>query len=299
VLGPGGVGGFVAAALARAGARVEVVAGESTAALVASDGIHVESARLGTFAARPSASPVLDEPVDVLLVTTKATTLESALERVKSDPDLVVPLLNGLEHMDLLRSRFRDRVAAGAIRIEAERPSPGHISQTSPFLLVELASSNPSHRSRLEALASELEAAQIPARVLESEATVLWHKLVRLNALALTTSAARQQLGFIRSDPGWRATLEACISEAATVASADGAPIEPETVIAELDEAHANLGSSMQRDIEAGREPELDAIAGAVLRAAARHGLRCPTIEHLRSRLASGASMPSRVAASR
>jgi len=49
----------------------------------------------------------------------------------------------------------------------------------------------------------------------------------------------------------------------------------------ELEAAHATLGSSMQRDIAAGREPELDAIPGAVLRAAARHGLACPTIEML------------------
>ena len=60
----------------------------------------------------------------------------------------------------------------------------------------------------------------------------------------------------------------------------------------ELDAAHATLGSSMQRDIAAGREPELDAIPGAVLRAAARHGLECPTIEGLvaetRARIAAG-----------
>jgi ketopantoate reductase len=51
--------------------------------------------------------------------------------------------------------------------------------------------------------------------------------------------------------------------------------------VRELDEAHPALGSSMQRDIAAGREPELDAIAGSVLRAAARHGLECPTVSRL------------------
>jgi 2-dehydropantoate 2-reductase len=56
--------------------------------------------------------------------------------------------------------------------------------------------------------------------------------------------------------------------------------------MAELDDAHAELRTSMQRDIAAGREPELDAIPGSVLRAAARHGLECPTIE----RLAAGAA---------
>jgi 2-dehydropantoate 2-reductase len=59
----------------------------------------------------------------------------------------------------------------------------------------------------------------------------------------------------------------------------------------ELDEAHAELGSSMQRDIAAGREPELDAIAGSVLRAAARHGLECPTIAQLALQVAERAGV--------
>jgi 2-dehydropantoate 2-reductase len=62
--------------------------------------------------------------------------------------------------------------------------------------------------------------------------------------------------------------------------------VKPAAVIQELAEAHDTLGSSMQRDIAAGVEPELDAIAGSVLRAAARHGLACPTIEGLARRVA-------------
>jgi 2-dehydropantoate 2-reductase len=62
-------------------------------------------------------------------------------------------------------------------------------------------------------------------------------------------------------------------------------------VLAELDEAHPELGSSMRRDIAAGREPELDAIAGAVLRAGARHGLECPTIARLAARTAERAGI--------
>jgi 2-dehydropantoate 2-reductase len=75
--------------------------------------------------------------------------------------------------------------------------------------------------------------------------------------------------------------LKACLEEAAAVANAAGARILPQDALAELDLAHAELGSSMQRDIAAGREPELDAIPGAVLRAGVRHGLACPTIERL------------------
>jgi 2-dehydropantoate 2-reductase len=118
-----------------------------------------------------------------------------------------------------------------------------------------------------------------------------------LNALALTTSAADQPIGFIRSDPQWRAALIACIEEASVVARADGAEIDPAARVQELDDAHPGLGSSMQRDIAAGREPELDAIAGAVLRAASRHGLTCPTIAQLTRAVAERAGIPAPTAA--
>ena len=105
---------------------------------------------------------------------------------------------------------------------------------------------------------------------------------MRLNALACTTSAYDKLLGEIRSTPALRAELEGAIEEGCAVARAEGASdVDPATAITELDRAHGALGSSMQRDIAAGRAPELDAIPGSVLRAAVRHDLRCPTIERL------------------
>jgi 2-dehydropantoate 2-reductase len=281
ILGAGGVGGFVAAALERAGKPVIVVAREPTADVIARDGLVVRSVRLGRFVARPAAVTRLAEPTEALIVATKATGLEAALDRVKTQPRLVVPLLNGLDHLDVLRDRFGDAVAPATIRIEADRPSPGRIMQTSPFLGVDIAA----HR-HAEAFAALLESADIPARVIPREADVMWGKLVRLNALALTTSAHDLPLGSIRGAADLRAELEACVEEGAAVARAEGAGVLAPAVMEELEEAHASLGSSMQRDIAAGREPELDAIAGSVLRAAARHSLECPTIAHLAAHVA-------------
>jgi 2-dehydropantoate 2-reductase len=291
VLGPGGVGGFLAAALTRAGGeRVIVVARESTAALIARDGIAVSSVRLGTFVARPEATAALSERVDVLLVATKATGLDDALRRVEIRPGLVVPLLNGLDHMVTLRERFGAGVlAAATIRIESDRPAPARIVQTSPSVQVELAADDAALRPALERLAGWLVAAGVPASIGRNEAQILWSKLVRLCALACTTSAADRPIGFIRTDPQWRHVLEACIAEAAAAANADGAAIDPSAPLAELDAAHPELGSSMQRDIAAGREPELDAICGSVLRAAARHELACPTVARLSEQIAARA----------
>ena len=292
ILGAGGVGGFLAAALERAGEPVTIVAREPTAEAVARDGLSVRSVRLGRFVARPATVTQLRDPVEVLVVATKATGLDAALDRVHVAPRLVVPLLNGLDHLKLLRGRFGDAVAAATIRIEVDRPSTGRIVQTSPFLRVDIAA-----RDGARGFAALLEAADVPARVMDSEPDVMWGKLVRLNALACTTSAHDLLLGEIRDTPELRADLDACVAEATAVARADGASIDAATVMGELEEAHSTLGSSMQRDIAAGREPEIDAIPGSVLRAAERHGLECPTIARLAEQAARRAGVPAPVPA--
>ncbi|HYM67765.1 MAG TPA: 2-dehydropantoate 2-reductase [Patescibacteria group bacterium] len=283
VLGPGGVGGLLAGALQRAGSDVLVVARDSTAAVIAERGLRVDSVTLGELVARPRAVERLREPVDALIVATKASGLEEALQRTETYPKLVLPLLNGLDHLAALRERFPPgSVLAGSIRVEADRPEPGVVVHTSPFLLVQMAGGDPALASAMQELARTLSDAGVPAQVLDSEAQVMWSKLVRLNALACTTSAYDKLLGEIRSTPALRADLVGAIEEACAVARAEGADdVDPARAVGELDRDHDTLGSSMQRDIAAGREPELDAIPGSVLRAAARHGIGCPTIERL------------------
>jgi 2-dehydropantoate 2-reductase len=302
VLGPGGVGGLMAGALDRAGTDVAVVAQEATAGLIAERGVRVQSVLLGDFVARPLALARLDRPVDALIVATKAAGLDAALERIACEPAVVLPLLNGLDHLAVLRRRFASgSVLAGSIRVEADRPQPGVVVHTSQFLLVSMASAESAVRPAMQALADTLERARVPVKVLwpisdRSEAQVMWSKLVRLNALACTTSAHDVLLGEIRSTPRLRADLVGAIEEACAVATAEGASdVEPAKALAELEAAHDTLGSSMQRDIAAGREPELDAIPGAVLRAGARHDIACPTIERLVAIIAARAGVPEPV----
>jgi 2-dehydropantoate 2-reductase len=293
VLGPGGVGGLLAGALDRAGSEVIVIAQASTAAAISEHGLRVDSVTLGKFVAHPRAVERLEEPVDALLVATKAAGLRPALERIAVEPELVLPLLNGLDHIAVLRERFAPgSVLAGSIRVEADRPEAGVVVHTSPFLLVNMASADPAVGGEMHSLAKILSDAGVPSKVLASEAQVMWSKLVRLNALACTTSAYDKLLGEIRSTPELRADLVSAIEEACAVARAEGADdVDPVTALAELDRAHDALGSSMQRDIAAGRPPELDAIPGSVLRAAARHGLQCPTIERLVAMIADRAGI--------
>jgi 2-dehydropantoate 2-reductase len=299
ILGPGGVGGLLAAALARDGAEPTVVAREPTAELIARDGIAVQSAVLGDFVARPKAVAHLREPVGVLIVATKAAGLDEALARVEPDaPALVVPLLNGFDHMALLRARFPSRVAAGTIRVQADRVAPGRVAQAGSFLFVELTSDAPALRPPLVALATALNSAGVETRMSaeKSEVRILWGKLVRLNTLACMTTAYDVPFGAIRSDPARWAELEACVREGAAVARAEGAEIDPAVVFGEFEAIHDGFGTSMQRDVVAGRAPELDAIAGAVLRAGARHGIACPTVAELAARIARRAGVPAPVA---
>lgn len=290
ILGPGGVGAFMAALLARAGEDVTVIARPTTAEVIEQQGLSVDSVRFGRFTARPRVRTELSAPVTFLLIATKATTLKDALERIEARPQLVVPLLNGLDHLDTLRSRFgTSHVVAGSIRIETDRPEPGRAVHTSPFLRIELATDNPALLPAVGEIAAMFERAEIPTEVGPSEAHVMWSKLVRLAPLALTTSVAQRPIGFIRSDPHWRGILEAAIHETTAVANADGARIDAAGTLGELETAHPTLSSSMQRDLVAGRPPEL-AIPAAVLGAASRHGLECPTIEKLTEQVAQRAA---------
>jgi 2-dehydropantoate 2-reductase len=284
VLGAGGVGGFIAAALQRAGADVQVVARPQTAAALRDTGFSVTSRALAAdFESWPAVVTELTEPVDVLFVATKAIALPEGLQRIGATPGIIVPLLNGVDHLAVLRERFGiGRVVAAVIRIESDRPSAGVIVQTSPAARVDLAGAQP----ELAPLVDLLRGAGLDVRLGAGEAEVMWSKLARLCALALTTSAADQPIGYVRSDPRWRSALEGAVNETVAVANAEGAALDAADTLAELDGAHAELGSSMQRDIAAGRASELDAIAGAVLRAGQRHGLPCPTVQWLAERVA-------------
>jgi 2-dehydropantoate 2-reductase len=292
ILGPGGVGGLVAGALARSGAAVTVVARGETAAAIERDGLRVRSVRLGEFETRPRSVERLAEPADALIVATKATALQPALERIEAESALVIPLLNGIEHLALLRERFGGRAVAAAIRVESTRTAPGEIAHTSPFLRIDLASTDPARRVDLGPIAADLRSAGIPADVHDDELAVLWGKLTRLVALATVTSASGATLGEIRADPRWHDALEAVVREAAAVATADGAPTDAQAKLEEIAAVHDDFRSSMQRDVEAGRMPELDAVAGAVLRAGARHGVATPTLAELTVIVADRAGLP-------
>jgi 2-dehydropantoate 2-reductase len=279
VLGAGGVGAFLGAALARAGRDVLLLMREES--LARYDGVvHVESVLLGDFDAQLSAAATLEEPVDVVWVTTKAPQLAEALERVPegaADDSAVVPLLNGLDHVEVLRGRFgAAAVLPASIAIESERVEPGIVRQLSRFAITTL---SPAPQS--EEIRSELVDAGIQASIGEDEASVLWRKLSLLAPIALTTTLRGSTLDAVVADPAWRVRLEECTREVVAAAGGDGVVLDADAIIAQIESVPPGMRSSMQKDREAGRPTEIDAIGGSVLRAAARHGFDAPITQAL------------------
>jgi 2-dehydropantoate 2-reductase len=279
VLGAGGVGVFLGAALAHTGREVLLLMREQS--LARYDGsAHVESALLGDLVVALPAASTLERAVDVVWVTTKATQLADALERVPSETAegaVVVPLLNGIDHVELLRRHFDTAaVIPASIAIESERVRPGVVRQLSGFASVQL-----SPDPRAESLRSELDDAGLAVSIGESEADVLWRKLAILAPIALTTTLRGSALDGVVADSAWRGRLERCVREVTAAASAEGVVLDADALIARIENVQPGLRSSMQKDREAGKPTEIDAIGGSVLRAAARHGLEVPATQEL------------------
>ena len=271
VLGVGGIGGLVGAALARGGADVLLLMRPETLAVYGGR-LVVQSVVLGDFEIAVTAAASLDRTVEVLWVAVKATHLRQSFALAPPDDvadATVIPLLNGLDHMVALRERYR-AVVAGAIRVESERVSPGRIRQTSPFLRIDLCGAS-------AGVVSDVNAAGIDCRVRDDEATLLWDKLAFLAPVALATSALDAPLGDVRSDDRY----VRCKQEVVTVARSEGAHVDPHGLAALEAAAPDTTRSSMQKDIAAGREPELDAIAGPIVSGARRHGIDVPATEEL------------------
>jgi len=275
ILGAGGVGGLVGGAIAKAGHPVTLLVRPARRDHYP-ERLTVQSETLGAFEAPVQVADRLEGQFDVVWVTVKATALEAALDAVPPEElggGVVVPLLNGVDHVGRLRERYGpERVLPGTIRVEAEQVAPGRVRHLSAFADVQIAP-DPTTRVRAEALCGELRAAGLGCEVRDDELTMLWGKLCFLAPFALATTASGGPLGDVRSDPRWRTRLEECVKEACAVGVAEGAKVAPEPILATFRGLPDGFRSSMQKDVAAGRQPELDAIAGPVLRGGSEHGI--------------------------
>jgi 2-dehydropantoate 2-reductase len=276
ILGPGAVGGVIAVGLERAGVPVLCVARPGTADVIGSNGLTLRHGE-EVETVRPGVTTDLQEPVELLLVTVKAPSLEDALARIHTPAATIVPLLNGIEHMRTIRSGFpSSRVVAGTIGfIEAWLERPGVVVQNTPRTVMTVASDAGEETAEL------LRRSGVEVRVDGSEEAVLWEKLARQAPVAAVTALTQRPIGELRTDPFWRRRLEDAVVETCRVALADGVELTPEAQWEIIDAMPPGLTSSTARDIAAGRPSELDAITGAAVRAAQRLGVPAPVLESL------------------
>jgi hypothetical protein len=197
ILGAGAVGGLVGTALAHQGDHVMLLVRPRTHTQ------HPEILRLkrpyDTIEAPVRIETRLAEPVDVLWVAVKSHQLVAALRAVPPGAVIttIVPLLNGIEHVNVLRLRFNhERVVPATILVESERVAPGRIVQRSPFVRLALSILG---EQKLEGVAARLRHAGFSCEFYADEKTMLWSKLAFLAPFALIGTASDRG-----SSPTWR-----------------------------------------------------------------------------------------------
>jgi 2-dehydropantoate 2-reductase len=286
VIGPGAIGGMVAAMLQQAGHDVVVVAREKTARQITEHGLDVQTDEFGTWHAPLAAATEVPHGARVVVAVKAEGVADAARLLTGTAPTEVLSLLNGLDHVDVLRSALPGvRVVGATIAGETLRTGAGGFG---PALV--------RHRGSLlravvpdDAAALGVVAAlrDTPIEVVTggTEAEVLWKKLRFLAPLALLTSAWATSIGdALTRDPDLTSGL---LAEIAATATAEGVPTTGEELHGILGGFPAPMRSSLQADIEAGRPGELDAIGGAVRRRAAAHGIATPALDDVIARIGS------------
>ncbi len=288
ILGAGAIGGLVGTALASLGNNVNLIVRPEKLAnypkeLILeqpSDTIRAAVNRHSEIFGATGVKLIteLSQPTEVLWIATKTYQLEAALKLIKAEPRTVVPLLNGVDHIAVLRSRYGDdRVVPATIAVEADRIADGHFVQRSPVRL----NLSATGESRLGDTAQELRDLGFRCSFIENEQSLMWGKLCFLGPFALTTAASGKNLGEILADPAWKTTMYEAFAEAQAVAEGYGAVIDPARVQAILDSSPRTMRSSMAKDLDAGHKLELDGIAGPIIRGGAQWEIDVPTTKRL------------------
>jgi 2-dehydropantoate 2-reductase len=297
VFGAGAIGGFIAAALARSGIDVCVVARGAHLDAIRRQGLRVES-DLGAFTAKVAAADDLRDFGDLqyVLVTFKSQQWDGVLpqfERAIAEGTVFVTLQNGLpfwysrdralQSVDpggrILQALPYDRVIGGVVHASGHIAGPGFVRQ-SGGMLYPLGELNGAATERIAQLSQAFENAGMRAPIEPEIRRNIWRKLVNNLALNPVSALTRATVQRMLNDPPVRALLRAIIEEGLAIARASG--VEPGVDAEERlkwAEHIADVKTSMLQDVEAARPLELEPIAGAALELAHYYGVAVPHIE--------------------
>jgi len=303
ILGSGAVGGYFGAKLARAGQDVTFIARGAHLEAIRNRGLEVRSDKLGDFTVRAGAESDTSRigPVDVVIVSVKAYDNATALPMLTPliGPDTVVlTLQNGVDSTDEVAAVVGERhVLGGTTYVATALEGPGLIVQTGVHRSIifgevfGLRSEVPAKEGdvnritpRVQAIADALAAADVDVTPVADARVPIWDKFVYLVSFAGFTGASRLPIGPVWQHAQAREMFYAASREIAAIAKAEGVTISPnrfETLQEYMTNIPPSTRSSLLIDLQMGKRIEVEALQGAAVRRAAKHGLPVPIVSTL------------------
>jgi 2-dehydropantoate 2-reductase len=276
IVGAGATGGYYGARLAESGADVTFLVRPARAEKLAANGLVLRSP-LGDLhlAAPPTVTAdtlVQAGAFDLVLLSCKAYDLDSAIADLApavGPQTAILPLLNGMSHLDALDAKFGpERVLGGSCAIAATLAPDGAIRHMSELCSITYGERDGSRSTRIEAIDDLMRGLKFQARLSDVILVEMWEKWVFLATLAGATTLMRAAVGDIVAAPGGAAFVAALHTECTAVAAASGfAPrgVVAERARAQLTAAGSTFTASMLRDIENGGRIEADHVIGDLI----------------------------------
>jgi len=281
VLGAGGIGGYFGGRLAEAGVDVTFLVRPGRRAQLERDGLRIESV-LGNvqLPVKTVLADAVTPDYGVVLFTCKAYDLDSAMAAIApamTGQAAVVPMLNGIAHMDRLDERFgRANVLGGTCQINVSLGKDGVVRHNDPLQRITFGERDAATADRAAALGEAFAKTKLDWKQSKKIDLDLWEKLVFLSALAATTCLFRGNVGEIVAAPGGREAMERALAANVEIATRAGYTPRPALVdgaTKRLTDPAGNWSASMLRDMEAGGAVEADHVIGWMLGQARTHAV--------------------------
>jgi len=274
VVGAGATGGYFGGRLLEAGRDVTFLVRPARAERLAATGLTIASpAGNVTLRSPPTVlAPELRAPFDAVILSCKAYDLDGAIGSFAPavGPDTaILPLLNGMRHLDALDARFgAGRVLGGSCFISAKLDEAGQIAHVSDIHRLAFGERCGGRSPRVEALAAAMAGAKFEAVASEQILLVMWEKWVFLASLAGITCLTRSAVGDIVA-AGGADLAAALLEECRAIAAAAGYPPRADSLkasLARLTDPRSVVTASMLGDVERGGRTEADHVLGDLLR---------------------------------
>jgi 2-dehydropantoate 2-reductase len=286
VVGAGATGGYFGGRLAQAGRDVTFLVRSRRATQLRESGLTILSPH-GDVTLTPKlvTADEIDAPYDAVLLGVKAYSLDAAIEDFApavGPETMIVPMLNGMRHMDILEARFGTEAMVGGVCKVATTVDPeGRIVQLAEFQDLAYGELDGSASQRIGALHAFMQGAGFEARTPPSIAYEMWEKWVLLATLGAITCLMRGNIGEVVAAPGGVAFILALFDEVIRVVSAVGEAPNPAFVEATrkaLTTPGSSTAPSMYRDLQQGASIEGDQIVGDLLARGAKARLETPLL---------------------